>query len=420
MNILFHECKKAFLSPVLIFLLLLFTAFNLYFIFSHSYLKDELSVANEIAKNYGLNITDESLKKFEQDYLKNLNRLNEMVERYTEEKFTSVQQFLDTKSIEMYDLLSEEEWKFINKWYLEEQYLNMANILIRDYEQLNWNEIRETVARKYQLSGQAEKILENEYKQLAERFEEIKENGEHKTWFFAGNPYRMHSFLFRKLFKYIFFESLILIVLATALITNYEFENKTHLVAYSTKRGRNLAKDKFWANLIVAGSLATFLFIVTLTFYFSVFDYSHLWRSSVSSALNWEYNEPYVSWWDLNFLQYFLLSVFVICICLLIFSIITFEISLFLKNSYFTFFVVAIFFGMSILMPSFMSKSSILLFVFHFNPAVLAINPHMFFMGNSELTMFKYYEVWTLSAWSILVSFFYVYSMKKFRRQDFH
>lgn len=77
MRIIFHEYKKAFRSPILIVLILLFTTYNIYLILSNSYFKDEITVANELAKTYGLNITDESIQRFEQDFHKDIKKLNE-------------------------------------------------------------------------------------------------------------------------------------------------------------------------------------------------------------------------------------------------------------------------------------------------------------------------------------------------------
>lgn len=420
MRIIFHEYKKAFRSPILIVLILLFTTYNIYLILSYSYFKDEITVANELAKTYGLNITDESIQRFEQDFHRDIKKLNEITEKHTSQEFTSVNQFLDTFRYEDHNLFSEEDWTIFNKIQLKEMYLNLAKDIDSKYEQIDWEKIAGFEIEKYQLSGSAANTLKNEYAKLAQRFEEIKENGEHKTWFFAGKPHMMHSFLFRTIIGHLIFEALILIVLATALITNYEFENRTHLVTYSSKRGRGLVKDKLAASLFTSTAIIVFLFAITLGTYFLVFDYSYLWESSISSALNWEYNLPYVSWWNLSFLAFIIWSIVLIYVCLLLFSIITFVISLLMKNSYFTFFLFATFFAVFYMISSFMPSSSILVLITGFNLSTLIMNPHMFFMGNSGLVMFEHYEMITLSIWGMIVSVLCIYSLKKFNKQEIH
>lgn len=420
MRTVVYECKKAFTSPIVIVLIVLFTAFNIYLILNQSYFKEELKVANELAKNYGVEISDKSIQRLEQDIQHEIDVINEIVKKHKSEPFSSVNDFLSSLRYEDYELYSEEEQAFINELQLKEMYLNLAKSIASEYDQLDWAEIAKYEIYKYQLSGRAAKILENEYEKLYERFEELKENGEHQTLFFAGKPYRMHSFLFRTVFSHIIFEALILIVLATALITNYEFENKTHFVTYTTKRGRNLAKDKFITTLITAGLITVYLIGVTLTIYFSVFDYSYLWKSSVNSAFNWEYTLPYVSWWNVTYVEFILWSIVLIFICLMLFASITFVMSTFLKNSYFTFFLFAAFFAISILLPKFMPKASMFIFYAGFNLPQLVLNPHMFFMGNSGLSMFKNYEMVTVGVTFVLASMVSLYSFKKFNKQDIH
>src|SRR5690606_19059189 len=153
----------------------------------------------------------------------------------------------------------------------------------------------EEKVKKYALNGTAANILRKEYKKFAERFEEMVENEEHKQWFFAGKVYFMHSFLFKTIFLHIIIESLLLVILATALIMNYEFESRTHLVTYATRRGRKLVKDKLAASLMIAAILTAIVLAVTLVTYFTIFDYSHMWKTSISSAFNWEYNIPNIA-----------------------------------------------------------------------------------------------------------------------------
>lgn len=420
MKIIFYEYKKALTSPIFIFLTLLFAGYNIFLIFDHSYVKEELTVANELATTYGVKITDESLTKLEEDLQKELVLLNEIAKKTTDKEFASVHAFLDTLSMEDYERYSEEEWAFISRLQLKEMYLYLAKNIDEDYAEMkaNWENITKGSIDQYQLSGNAAKTLQKEYEKLEQRLNEIIENGEHKTWFFAGDPYMMHSFLFRTIVKHLAIEALIIIVLATAFITNYEFENRTHFVVYATKRGRNVIRDKFIASLLTAMTVTTFLFAITLSTYFLVFDYSYLWSSSISSAFNWEFQFPYMAWWNLSFLSYLLLSILLIYACLFLFITITFVISIFLKNSYFTVFLFAMFFITCFMLSGFMPNSSVFTLISEFNLSTLILNPHLFFMGNGELIMFKNYEIMTITAWTIIAITLYIISCQSFKKQD--
>ncbi|MEJ8545010.1 hypothetical protein [Brevibacillus borstelensis] len=418
MRIIFHECKKAFSSPILVALLLLFASFNIFLIFSHSDLKEELQVANELTETYGGKITPESWHRFKQDLQADLVKLNEITRKKSGRDFHSVHEFLDSLHSKDRDLYSRQEWTFFTRLQVKEMYFALANSIDSQYSQLDWRKIAELEVEKYQLSGSAAMALLDGYDQLSQRFEQMKENGEHKQWFLAGKPYRMHSFLFRTMFGHLIFEALILIVLATALISNFEFENGTHLVTYSTKRGRGLMPDKLAASLLTATAITAILLFGTLGAFFSVFDYSSLWGSSISSAFNWEYNLPYVSWWNMSFATFLFCSILLVYACMLLFSAIAFAISLFVKNNYFTFFLCAAGFAIALLLPGFMPSFASLMLITGFNPAVLVMNPHMFFMGNSGLTMFKHYETITVGVWTMIASAFCCISVKTCKKQD--
>lgn len=414
MRIIFQECKKAFTSPILLGLLVVFSAFNIFLIVSNSYFKDELKIANDLAKTYGVEITDESLSQFEQDLKPDLASLTSI----TGNKYESVNAFLDDLSVEAYEKYSKEEQSFFHQLQLKEMYLDLAKNIDRDYAELDMQEVAEVEIAKYHLTGKAAEVLRNEGGKLSTRFEKLKQNGEHKEWFFAGKPYEVHSFLFRTLFRTFMFEALILIVLTTALLTTYEFENRTHLVVYSTKRGRSLMKDKLIASLIMATAITAFLLAITLGTYFAIFDYSYLWGSSISSAFNWEYNLPYITWWEMSFSKFLLLVVVLIYICMLLFTAITFVIAVLIKNSYFTFFIFAVFFAIGFMLPSFMPLSSSLIFIAAFNLSIVVMNPHMLFTGNSGLTMFKYHELVTITVWTIITIASCLIVTKYFRRVD--
>ena len=68
MRIIFQECKKALTSPILIALLIVFIAFNVFVIISSSDHKEELKIVNEIIETYGLDITDDSLERIQEGH----------------------------------------------------------------------------------------------------------------------------------------------------------------------------------------------------------------------------------------------------------------------------------------------------------------------------------------------------------------
>lgn len=413
-RIVWHECKKALSSPILIGLFLLFTAFNILVIMNNSYFKEELKVANQLVEKYGREITDQSLRQFEKDLQVDLVKL----EKITGQEFSSDYDFLDGLNYEDRELYNESDWRSIEQLQLKEMYLGMANEIDGNYASIDLKKVAEATITETRLSGNAAKTLRNEYEKFSKRFGEMKQKGEHKEWFFVGKAYFMHKFLFKTVFLHIAIEALMLIILSTTLITNYEFENRTHLVTYGTTRGRRLMKDKLGASVATAALLTTFLLFVTLSTYFTVFDYTNLWGASISSAFNWEYNFPNIAWWDLS-VGLFLAGVIVIVyITMLLFSGLTFALTTMVKNSYVAAILMATFFVLALLIPGFMPTSSNLLFITSYSLSMLVMNIPASFMGSSGLVMFKNFEWMTIICWTMITIVFCVFSLKWFNKKD--
>lgn len=414
MRIIINECKKALTSPILLALFIVFSAFNIFVIISSSDHKEELKMVNEIIDQYGRDITEESLERFESDVQIDLAELNRM----TASEFTSIHEFFDGLRFEDQEKYNEKQWEFFNRLQLKEMYFNIAKSIDESYGEIDIQKLAEAEINKYNLSGNAAETLLHEYEKFSDRFDEMVQNGEHKQWFFAGKAYFMHSFLFKTVFLHIIIEALLLIVLTTALITTYEFESKTHLVAYSTKRGRKLMKNKLLASVTVATIIAVFLFAITLGTFFTVFDYSHVWNTSISSAFNWEYNFPNVAWWDQSVGVFLIGVIALVFIVLLLFVGLTFAISIAVKNSYISFFLMAALFVLMWLLPSFMPKASILLFVSAYTLPTLLWAISSAFMGSSGLIMFENFEWMTIGCWTVITIAVSFMSYKRFKKID--
>ena len=259
----------------------------------------------------------------------------------------------------------------------------------------------------YGLRGQAAEIARKNYENLDNRFEEIKSTKEHKNLFFLGSTYKMHSLLFKETFLKCIYEILIIVVLMTAYLVNFEFDNKTNLLVYSTRRGRKNIKDKFAVGLISSLIISSIILGITLLSYFLTFDYSEIWNIPIATAFNWEYKYPYISLFNHTFLQRLLLSCLIVLICAVIF----------LKNSYLVIFIFFIVFGMSLIGPQIISKSSVLLIYSCYNVFQLILSPHMWFMDMGPLMM-KNYEAITLATNILVVYIGTTLTIKRFKKED--
>ncbi|MDZ5471426.1 hypothetical protein SM124_06660 [Bacillus sp. 31A1R] len=420
MNIKVFELKKVFSAPIILTLMILFIGFNSFLMYEHSFVRKDLAIINKLIDRFGYQIDDKMETEFVQFYQDQLRKVNEL----TSEKFkttfqdgTELTQYFNV-NYEKINTFSELELNLISQLLITESYLGMIQGIDESYRKMDMLEVAETQIKMHRISGSAVETVRNQYKKLDVRFKEMIENEEHKNLFFLGTAYRMHSLLFKDLFRFILFELMILVVLMTGFIQNYEFENRTHHVTYSTKRGRKLIRDKFTVSILSSMIVTTIIVGTTLFLYFLVFDYSKVWNVPISSAFNTEYNKPYISWWDLSVLEYLLWSVVLIYICQILFVAMTFVITNFIKNSYIVFCMFMIVLGLSIMIPTIIEPNSSLIFIAHFTPFSLILNPFLWFMESGAFTTFKYYEYGTVMIWTVLLSILCFLVMKSFNRQS--
>ncbi|AKL96587.1 ABC-2 family transporter protein [Clostridium aceticum] len=422
MNIKIHEFRKVITSPVIIGMGVLFIAFNFFLILGQNYSHNELTVLNKLVDELGYEINDEMIESFQDYYEDELRKMNEMTYDKTSETYTDVGSFFEEVkyNYELYTSYSSEDLDYFHQLMVLETYLELIGSIDETYASINMMGIAESVIEMYGISGTAAETVRNNYVQLEERLNQLLENNEHKNMFFIGQIYQMHSLLFGNIFRMMIFQIMIIVVLITAYLMNYEFENKTHLVVYSSKRGRNIIGDKLLVSIGSSIIVTTFIVGITLIGYFSIFSYEGLWHVPISNYFNWENNFPYISWWNMSFMQYLISSIILIYLCSILFTAITFILSIFIKSSYIVFFVFGILFGLILLLPDMMPRSNNLIFVPGFTPFYLALNPVTWFMGRNPFSMFQYYEIIVVGTWALLLFIIGNLTARKFKKEDIY
>ncbi|MFT5872440.1 MAG: hypothetical protein ACI8WT_001371 [Clostridium sp.] len=401
MYIKLYELKKVVTSPVIIGLTALFILFNVFTIFNSTYYTSELKVLNKIVNKFGYKINDKMMVGFKLYYSDQLKELNKTTSQKTSKTYKSAAK-LFSNDFNSGSIYKKEYLEFFNEVRVIENYYYIAKDIDVSYKDIDIVELGEAVIAKYKLSGSAGETVRKQYSKLSIRFGKLKENGEHKNLFFIGKAYKMHTLLFKSLFGNFIYEIMILVVLITGYLINYEFENKTQFVVYSTKRGRKLSTDKFYVSIFSSILVTTIIISISLGVYFSVVSYSGLWSVPISSGFNWEYNVPYISWWDMSFAKYLFYCIGLVYACEILFTFITFIIASFIKNSYIVFFTFAIILGIFLIIPGIIPANSNAILVAHFTPFVLILNPFVWFMEKG-ITTFEYYEVITIVVWAAIL-----------------
>jgi hypothetical protein len=415
-EIVLYEIKKIIKSPIVLFLIISFLIFDLFIVFSKYYVKDELKVLNNIIDEVGYKINDDMIDSFKVYYEENLKSTNDLIYKNEGKRYSSAAEYLSTPNIGIYENnYSEEEKKLIyNAAVIESYYLSIPE-LKKEYEKINFINMIEPTIKSIRASGRAAELVKDGLIKFDKRFKSLIKNQEHMELSFNGKAYRMHSFLYKELLGTLLFQIMILITLIVSFLVNYEIENSTTLVVYSSRRGRKLLLDKLKAIIYTVLSISTVLLIVVLTIYFSIYDYSRVFNTSINSFFNWEYSFPNISWFSLAVKEYFMLIIILIYISIFIFIGIAFVVARFIKNSYVSFVICCILNGFGLILPSLIPASSKLFIYATLTPFTLAFNLSGRFMQNS-LTNFKYYELITVSIWIIALSYFIYYSIKSFKK----
>lgn len=422
MNIKLYELKKVITSPVIIVLTVLFVFFNIMNIKSSSYIKDDIKAINKIIGDFGAEINEKTLSDMKLKSVINLEKINKISKEKFNKTFESISDFIESEeynySLYKNNIFNKEESQFFIEANALDFYSNVAVEIVEEYESINIKELKESQIKAFNIRGKTEKLIRENYKRLEKRFEEIKENKEHKNFFFAGKLFRTHKLLYNDIIKTCIFEIVILAVLISTYLINYEFDNKSSLLVYSTKRGRNNAKDKLLVCVFSSLVISIIILGITLLVYFITFDYSKVLNVPINSAFNWDYRLPYIGWFNITIIQNLGLSLLVILVCVPIFVCITFVISKMVKNSYIVFFVFYIVFGICIMIPSLVSTSSPMITKVGYDVFNLILSPDSFFMQRGPFNLNKYYELITLSVWIVIAIIGSKLTMRRFKKID--
>lgn len=417
MEIKKYELKKVLTSKIMWLLIAVFMAFNIIKICSNSYKRTTLGYFNEIVDNVGYEINDDMKLKFESYYKENLVEANKLIKEKTGKEFEYVKDFMaDYSYEEVFPKLSEEERNIILKTnFVEEYYLNI-DILEKEYENITGDGIAENDIKMYRLEGNAAETARKNEKDAVIRIAEIKNLEEQKNLYYTG----IHSLLYDEILKTAVIEIIILTVIMSAYLFNYEFENKTHLLSYTTRRGRKLTKDKLFISMVISILITTIILGLTLILFFLVFDCSKMWNIPVSSFFNWEAMMPNITWFSINFIQYTFLIVMFIYITVLILNLITFSISYFIRNTYIEFVIFAIISGIFLYLPNAISepRSTNLIYTTTYTPFIFLNDLSSRSLVGGGLTGDKSYEIIVLLTWSIGMLLITFLLIEKFKKED--
>ncbi|MEG2789230.1 MAG: hypothetical protein RR942_15560 [Romboutsia sp.] len=421
MNIQLYEFKKVFTSPVVIILTILMILLNFWIVRDKTYERDDLNIINDIVGEFGHEINDKSINEINDKYDKEFKKFNKMTKEKLGKTYELVGDFFTSddyiQNVESKIKFSKEEVNLLNYLRVLEIYAHLVTEQIEEYEKFSFTKNSVEKGKAIGLEGKALDIAVDRYKVAQSIFEETINNKEHKNIFPLGS-YWFQSIVFQDIFFPCVLEIIIMIVLITSYLVNYEFDNKSSLIVYSTKRGRNNVKDKLFVSVVSSVIISVLILGFTVLALVLNVDITNILNTSVRSAFNWEGPSPYIFWFNNSVGVQLALTILIIIICSVLFSLVAFIITNLMKSSYISFFIFFIIFGIFKIAPSIPSKASAIYMYMNYDIFNLIIRPGSFFMVREPMIVDKFYEVRTLVIWTVILIVLTVLSIFKFKKES--
>lgn len=161
----------------------------------------------------------------------------------------------------------------------------------------------------YRMSGFVENMLHQKFQKLQARIEELDERDASLSLGAAGMTKILLNGLFSKLFKAVLTEGMLAAILIALYACSNEKMQRTHLLVYSSKRGRYIQKEKFTAALVSAVSAYLALAGSSILFFAGFWKMGSVWNMDMSSLFYYVNDGlglkiPFVSWTDFTVAGY--------------------------------------------------------------------------------------------------------------------
>lgn len=281
---------------------------------------------------------------------------------------------------------------------------------------------RKELLTGYEPTGKYRKFIENNYKKLQKRAEEIKKSGADQADFYPGNAYFVHRTLFGKLGKKLLLEIVVLVFLAVLYLMDYERVQKTADQVLVTRSGKHTMHLKMLGGILGGLVYSAFLLLASYGWFLSKLPLKSLWDVPVSACMMAEARNsmlyPFVTFWNLNLLQYLLLTIVVFAGIALLAGVLAGAGWYYLKNSYLAFLILSMLLMCSLLAASVHTTTFLDILLAICNPSLLWVTCGAWFMENDLTLSFAGNEFWCLAGCGILILFVYFIGKIRFRKWE--
>lgn len=288
MKVIFNEIKKIFNFKMVAILLLgslviyeLFISFYIDYFPNGRPALDSYNIGCNMIKKYGNNMDEKEFADFKQIYNEKVEEANKYLSSRedckkanirTYEDFKNTMDSSDKNSCEIHNEMMNEDifWELQEMERIVDRYERRDEIAEKNYSNKNYKKRIETIVNGKGLTDILPEIIHDDYNDA------------------IGHVARL------------ILVSVVFMLLPLFLRDN---KNKVNYIQYTSKRGRNIFKDKVTAGLISAFIITT----VQLSAFFILYsknNVSMFFNSSINSFFN-----SHVYWYDMTFIQYIIMTV---------------------------------------------------------------------------------------------------------------
>jgi hypothetical protein len=218
-------------------------------------------------------------------------------------------------------------------------------------------------------------------------------------------------------------EGMLIAMLLSILSMSWEQINRTNLLTYSTKAGRQLILRKVAASLTAGLGFYILIAAATLGFYFLLNDFSYVWIANVSSGYNYIFDfvagaRPFTTWHNFTVLGYMFAHLGISAGLVVCASLMGAAAGVLVKNSYIGFLGAVLVNVVCTVIPIQISAAVFVKYLFVLTPVNLWLKTEFWFTDGSKDVLFKNFETLGLCLSLGVTLCVLVAAMAGFRKRD--
>lgn len=251
----------------------------------------------------------------------------------------------------------------------------------------------------------AGKWMARKYEKLQPRAEHLAESGAALDFYAGPITESLHELLFGSLFRLILGEAAVLGMLAMLYLLGYEDIQRTTAAVCASRTGRRLYRAKVLAGLAAAGGGYVLLAAGTLGVYFSLWDYSDIWSSSISSGFNrltdMLYSRPVLTWADFTVGRYLAAELALGLVLIAVFALLAAVCGTLVRHTYLAALTLIVLCLGGLVAPSICGEAGFwtLYALFMFGPVLVLLNPGGWFTELGLNGFVPWQETVTAALW---------------------